>query len=219
MLSTDYNRILIFKEPIFNAALTGHIIRTVKVSDDGGCRVMCYMEPNCVSFNVGPSDDGTRTCNLNNATDDSVSPTSLVDRPNFSYNGAEVNFFPSGLLSFLSSFLLSLLFLPSWFSLFSMRLRSFLTTSFHKGKTQVVIQNFGPGRKWGCSKSRALSHAYHIAREPLCTRFLEHARTRVALQVERVIQDTAWNKAKKKLLCLLLFSLVNICTSANLWQS
>lgn len=113
MLSTDYNRILIFKEPIFNAALTGHIIRTVKVSDDGGCRVMCYMEPNCVSFNVGPSDDGTRTCNLNNATDDSVSPTSLVDRPNFSYNGAEVNFFPSGLLSFLSSFLLSLLFLPS----------------------------------------------------------------------------------------------------------
>ena len=113
MLSTDYNRILIFKEPIFNAALTGHIIRTVKVSDDGGCRVMCYMEPNCVSFNVGPSDDGTRTCNLNNATDDSVSPTSLVDRANFSYNGAEVNFFPSGLLSFLSSFLLSLLFLPS----------------------------------------------------------------------------------------------------------
>ena len=94
MLSTDYNRILIFKEPIFNAALTGHIIRTVKVSDDGGCRVMCYMEPNCVSFNVGPSDDGTRTCNLNNATDDSVSPTSLVDRPNFSYNGAEVTFFP-----------------------------------------------------------------------------------------------------------------------------
>nr|XP_058947480.1 brevican core protein-like isoform X2 [Pocillopora verrucosa] len=89
VLSTDYNRILIFKEPIFNAALTGHIIRTVKVSDDGGCRVMCYMEPNCVSFNVGPSDDGTRTCNLNNATDDSVSPTSLVDRPNFSYNGAE----------------------------------------------------------------------------------------------------------------------------------
>ena len=176
MLSTDYNRILIFKEPIFNAALTGHIIRTVKVSDDGGCRVMCYMEPNCVSFNVGPSDDGTRTCNLNNATDDSVSPTSLVDRPNFSYNGAEVNFFPSGLLSFLSSFFLSLLF---------------LTTSFHKGKTQVVIQNFGPGRKWGCSKSRALSHAYHIAREPLCTRLLEHARTRVVLQVERVIQDTA----------------------------
>ena len=57
-----------------------------------------------MSFNVGPSDDGTRTCNLNNATDDSVSPTSLVDRSNFSYNGAEVNFFPSGLLSFYHHF-------------------------------------------------------------------------------------------------------------------
>ena len=92
VLSTDYSRILIFKEPIFNKALMGHTIRTVKVYDDGGCRVLCYMEPNCVSFNIGPSDDETHTCNLNNGTDDSVSSPSLVDRPHFSYNGAEVSY-------------------------------------------------------------------------------------------------------------------------------
>ena len=85
-----------------------------------------------------------------------------------------------------------------------MRLRSFLTTSFHKGKTQVVIQNFGPGRKWGCSKSRALSHAYHIAREPLCTRLLEHARTRVVLQLSvsyRILLETKPKKNSYACFC------------------
>ena len=92
VLSTEYNRILIFKEPVSNKALRGHVIRTEKVSDEGSCRVKCFMEPNCVSLNVGPSDEGTRTCDLNNATDESIWHSGLVDRPRYTYYGVEVFF-------------------------------------------------------------------------------------------------------------------------------
>ena len=45
--------------------LPGHVIRTEKVANEGSCRVRCFLEPNCVSINVGPADDqGQRTCEL-----------------------------------------------------------------------------------------------------------------------------------------------------------
>jgi len=52
---------LIFKEPITNKALPGHVIRTEKVADEGSCRLKCYLEPNCVSINVGPAEEGIHT--------------------------------------------------------------------------------------------------------------------------------------------------------------
>ena len=35
--------------------------------------MMCYMEPNCVSINVRPSQGGKYKCELNNATADVIS--------------------------------------------------------------------------------------------------------------------------------------------------
>ena len=55
-----------------NKALFGHLIRTEKVVNEDSCHVKCYLEPNCVSINVGPEDEGKRTCELNNATDESL---------------------------------------------------------------------------------------------------------------------------------------------------
>ncbi|CAH3108020.1 unnamed protein product [Porites lobata] len=67
VLATEYNRVLIFKGPIGGKMLPGHVIRTEKVANEGSCRVRCFLEPNCVSINVGPAgDQGQRTCELKN---------------------------------------------------------------------------------------------------------------------------------------------------------
>ena len=58
VFATEAERVLIFKEPIPDKALPEHVIRTEKVADEGSCRVKCYMEPNCVSINVGPEEEG-----------------------------------------------------------------------------------------------------------------------------------------------------------------
>ncbi|CAH3188619.1 unnamed protein product, partial [Porites lobata] len=42
-----------------------HVIRTVDVAGERSCRTLCYMEPNCVSYNFNKV---TRKCELNNST-------------------------------------------------------------------------------------------------------------------------------------------------------
>ena len=89
--ATEYNRIFIFKDPIKGKILPGHVIRTEKVANEGSCRVKCFLEPNCVSINVGPPDDqGQRTCELNNFTDESPSQTNLQEKPGHIHHAVEV---------------------------------------------------------------------------------------------------------------------------------
>ena len=90
VFATEYDRILLLKEPVPNRVLEGHVIRTEQVSDHGSCRVKCYMEPNCVSINVGPFDEGTQMCELNNDTDESPSHEALVERQRYTYHAVEV---------------------------------------------------------------------------------------------------------------------------------
>ena len=71
--------------------LNGHVIRTEKVTDEKSCRVECYLEPNCVSVNVGPNDGGYHVCELNNATDESPTLSNLLNRKNYTYLGIEVH--------------------------------------------------------------------------------------------------------------------------------
>ena len=83
----DECRIIEFKEPEENKAMTGHVIKSGEVDNQGSCRLMCYMEPNCVSINFGPSHDGKYTCQLNSATDEDH----LQEKPNFTFLAIEVN--------------------------------------------------------------------------------------------------------------------------------
>ena len=69
-----------------------HVISSVEVINEGSCRVMCYMEPNCVSINFGPSHGEKYTCELNSATDEDHS-TILEETPNFTFLAIEVNIF------------------------------------------------------------------------------------------------------------------------------
>ena len=89
--ATEYNRIFIFKDPIKGKILPGHVIRTEKVANEGSCRVKCFLEPNCVSINVGPPDDqGQRTCELNNFTDERQTQTNLQEKPGHIHYAVEV---------------------------------------------------------------------------------------------------------------------------------
>ena len=87
-MAAEYNRIIIFKGPIADKVLRGHVIRREKVANEGGCRVKCFLEPNCVSINVGPAVAGNRSCELNNDTDESQS--SLWRKKNFVHYSVEV---------------------------------------------------------------------------------------------------------------------------------
>ena len=72
--------------------LPGRVIRTEKVANEGSCRVRCFLEPNCVSFNVGPADDqGQRINELKNFTDESPSQTGLQQRTGHIHFSAEVS--------------------------------------------------------------------------------------------------------------------------------
>ena len=88
----DDFRTIIFKEPIPNKAMKkSHLIRSEQVPNEGSCRVLCYMEPNCVSINVGPLVGGKRLCELNNATDEDQLTFILDDRDMFTYLAIEAS--------------------------------------------------------------------------------------------------------------------------------
>lgn len=53
---------------------------------------MCYMEPNCVSINIGPLDEGKHKCELNNITEENHAPFLLENKPGFTYLAIEVIF-------------------------------------------------------------------------------------------------------------------------------
>ena len=50
----------------------------------------CYLEPNCVSVNVGPYDEKKCICELNSATDESPTLSNLSNRKGYTYHGVEV---------------------------------------------------------------------------------------------------------------------------------
>ncbi|KAM7445022.1 hypothetical protein ABFA07_006409 [Porites harrisoni] len=58
-------RQLEFDHTVDGKRLKNHVIRTVDVNGERSCRTLCYMEPNCVSYNFNKV---TRKCELNNST-------------------------------------------------------------------------------------------------------------------------------------------------------
>ena len=77
-------------EPVSDKVLLGHVIRRELVNDEGQCRVNCYVEPSCVSINVGPMNQVTKTCDLNNATVDSFRGSTLEQKTGYSHLAVEV---------------------------------------------------------------------------------------------------------------------------------
>ena len=72
--------------------LKNHVIKSVMVTDEGSCRVMCYMEPSCVSINIVPFDGEKQKCELNNATGENHAPFLLTNKPGYNHLAVEVTF-------------------------------------------------------------------------------------------------------------------------------
>jgi len=53
---------------------------------------MCYMDPNCVSINLGPSENGIYKCELNSVSDDDQL-SFLEDKDTCTFLAIEVNLF------------------------------------------------------------------------------------------------------------------------------
>ena len=67
-LKLDVCRILEFKSAMKGYNLQGHIFKSVEVKSETDCDVNCYLESDCISFNVVTSPtDGTITCELSNS--------------------------------------------------------------------------------------------------------------------------------------------------------
>jgi len=79
-----------FKEPVPNKAMKGHVIASEKVPNEGSCRVKCFMEPNCVSINMGPLKGGKLKCELNNATGECQFASALKYKAAYTYLATEV---------------------------------------------------------------------------------------------------------------------------------
>ena len=64
---------------------------SMEVPHEGSCKVICYMEPNCVSINVRPATQGGNfICELNNATGGNKSSSALQSKEGHIYVAIEV---------------------------------------------------------------------------------------------------------------------------------
>ena len=67
-LKPDVCRVLEFKSAMKGYNLQGHIFKSVEVQNETDCDVKCYLESDCISFNVVTSPtDGKITCELSNS--------------------------------------------------------------------------------------------------------------------------------------------------------
>ena len=67
-LKPDVCRILEFKPAMKGYNLHGHIFKNVEIQNETDCDVKCYLESDCISFNVVTSPtDGKITCELSNS--------------------------------------------------------------------------------------------------------------------------------------------------------
>ncbi|XP_066023374.1 uromodulin-like [Pocillopora verrucosa] len=88
VLSEDNCRILQFLDAKDGSALEKHVIGTIALNSEHSCRVQCYLENACVSYNFGKRVTGDEVCELKNSTD-IQHPDDLKPRVNFIYRGAE----------------------------------------------------------------------------------------------------------------------------------
>ena len=85
-----HDRVITFKEPRLNKSLEGHVIISRNVSNEGSCRVNCYLNPDCVSINMGPLIAGMLTCELNAAASGNEHTSALENKAGYTYLEIEV---------------------------------------------------------------------------------------------------------------------------------
>ncbi|XP_031573912.1 uncharacterized protein LOC116307751 [Actinia tenebrosa] len=74
-----------------NRMLTNHVISNHTVENNHMCRIQCYVNPNCVSYHLGPSPTpGMMVCQLNDA-DRYQHPQDYQEKPGYFYGSWKQN--------------------------------------------------------------------------------------------------------------------------------
>lgn len=74
--------------------LTGHVFKTMEIKAASACEVNCYMENNCISYNIKPLPDGKYLCELSDS-DDVAHPLNMRYREGAMYKSFKVNHYYS----------------------------------------------------------------------------------------------------------------------------
>ena len=83
-------RHLEFNEAFIGQRLMNHVIQKADIIDHEFCGVLCFMEHNCVSYNLmTTNENGKHKCELNNATQEDHKED-LKKNSNYQYHGAKV---------------------------------------------------------------------------------------------------------------------------------
>ena len=70
--------------------LINHVIHIADVMNEGFCRISCFEDYNCVSYNfMTGSEAGKHKCELNNSTHEGHE-NDLEENSNYAYHGAKV---------------------------------------------------------------------------------------------------------------------------------
>ena len=84
-------RILEFTAPQDGDALINHVFKTIHLHGQDACRVACYLDNNCLSYNFGRHDpDGDFVCQLSDS-DHMQHPGDLKKSRGFIYTGTKVH--------------------------------------------------------------------------------------------------------------------------------
>ena len=74
---------------IDNRRFVGHVFKSIETQSPTACQVNCFVEGDCVSFNVKPLQSENHLCELSNSSD-VVHPEDLKDEQGFVYTSFKV---------------------------------------------------------------------------------------------------------------------------------
>ena len=86
----DECRTIQFIPEVKDKVLENHVISSLLVPNKNVCEIRCYREPNCVSYNYGPTGSKAPVCELNDRTHLQVSSNEFVWQPGYIYRSTEV---------------------------------------------------------------------------------------------------------------------------------
>ena len=87
--SSDDCRKIEFADRLENKALINHVIISFGEIEEEMCKIKCYLEPNCRSYNYGLLTNGTFLCELSDTQHMQAHPDELEARNGFNYRSIE----------------------------------------------------------------------------------------------------------------------------------
>ena len=83
-------RVLLYFKPMKGRTLLNHVMIRIDIPREDVCSIRCFLEPNCLSYNVGPLEHSNRyLCEISDSTD-VRHPGDLVQRLGFTYQEIKV---------------------------------------------------------------------------------------------------------------------------------